>query len=79
MSTTVRYQIRYSHTSQVESFASLNEALDALETVIPDAYTESYDDGHHDMVLAYVDEAAHEADLDGSRAAAKIVAVEVAS
>ena len=77
----IAYQVRFAHTTQRTTYATRDEALAAVETVIPGADIESYDAGVQgpdgesccgELVLAWVDAASKAADLDGSRAAASI-------
>jgi hypothetical protein len=70
-----RYQVRYAHTTQRETFDSLDEAMSAVESVFPGCYSESYDAGDTLDTLVWINDAAFRADLDGSRACAKIIKV----
>ena len=81
----VSYQVRYAHTTTRTTYATRDEALAAVESVIPGAEIESFGagisgpDGEHgsgELILAWVDAAARDADTDGSRAAASIRTVQ---
>jgi hypothetical protein len=69
------YQVRYAHTTQRETFDSIDEAKSAVESVFPNCYSESYEAGNTLDTLVWTDDAAFRADLDGSRTCARIVEV----
>ena len=76
--TTPSYQVRYAHTTQRETFSTEDAARSAVLVVYPGAHEERVDGGHSTELHYWADEAASEADFDGSRTCARIVEVQAA-